>query len=119
MKPGLRVVRGRDWIINMNDPDGNGFGLTPLFGDRRGFMPPQLKKKKTDGNGPGTFLRQNLTQSHLWEVKWDKTDERCWHFMGTNSMGEKNIDLKSLTFLLLHLRKLSEVSSLWPRTPMT
>jgi hypothetical protein len=46
MKPGLRVVRGRDWIINMNDPDGNGFGLTPLFGDRRGFMPPQLKKKK-------------------------------------------------------------------------
>jgi hypothetical protein len=22
-----------------------GFGLTPLFGDRRGFMPPQLKTK--------------------------------------------------------------------------
>ena len=90
MKPGLRVVRGRDW--NMSDQD---------------------------GNGPGTVLSQNLTLSHLWEVKWDKTDERCWHFMGTNSMGEKNIDLKSLTFLLLHLRKLSEVSSLWPRTPMT
>ena len=24
----------------------NGFGLTPLFGDRRGFMPPQLKTKQ-------------------------------------------------------------------------
>ena len=23
----------------------NGFGLTPLFGDRRGYMPPQLKTK--------------------------------------------------------------------------
>ena len=27
-----------------------GFGLTPLLGDRRGFMPPQLKtKKQTNG----------------------------------------------------------------------
>ena len=25
-----------------------GFGLTPLFGDRRGFMPPQLKTKTTN-----------------------------------------------------------------------
>ena len=24
-----------------------GLGLTPIFGDRRGFMPPQLKTKKT------------------------------------------------------------------------
>ena len=23
-----------------------GFGLTPLLGDRRGFMPPQLKTKQ-------------------------------------------------------------------------
>jgi hypothetical protein len=23
-----------------------GFGLTPSFGDRRGFMPPQLKTKQ-------------------------------------------------------------------------
>ena len=23
-----------------------GFGLTPLFGDRRGYMPPQLKTKQ-------------------------------------------------------------------------
>jgi hypothetical protein len=23
-----------------------GLGLTPLFGDRRGFMPPQLKTKQ-------------------------------------------------------------------------
>ena len=25
-----------------------GLGLTPLFGDRRGFMPPQLKTNKTN-----------------------------------------------------------------------
>ena len=25
-----------------------GLGLTPLFGDRRGFMPPQLKTKTVD-----------------------------------------------------------------------
>ena len=29
-----------------------GFGLTPLFGDRRGFMPPQLKTKQNIGDGP-------------------------------------------------------------------
>jgi hypothetical protein len=30
-----------------------GLGLTPLFGDRRGFMPPQLKTKQKD---KGTLL---------------------------------------------------------------
>jgi hypothetical protein len=27
-----------------------GFGLTPLFGDRRGFMPPQLKTKNNSAS---------------------------------------------------------------------
>ena len=27
-----------------------GFGLTPLFGDRRGYMPPQLKTKQNQNS---------------------------------------------------------------------
>ena len=29
----------------VNHTNTNGFGLTPLLGDHRGFMPPQLKTK--------------------------------------------------------------------------
>ena len=40
-----------------------GFGLTPSFGDRRGFMPPQLKKTKK--------TKQPLLQSYS-EIGWKK-----------------------------------------------
>jgi hypothetical protein len=35
-----------------------GFGLTPLFGDRHGFMPPQLKTKQTKLSS--SFLCQTI-----------------------------------------------------------
>ena len=31
-------------LLGILDANMKGLGLTPLFGDRRGFMPPQLKK---------------------------------------------------------------------------
>jgi hypothetical protein len=40
-----------------------GFGLTPLFGDRRGFMPPQLKTKQTNILYSISFFCQTLFQS--------------------------------------------------------
>ena len=33
-----------------------GFGLTPLFGDRRGYMPPQLKTKHSIWYNCATYL---------------------------------------------------------------
>jgi hypothetical protein len=30
----------------VNHANMKGFGLTPLFGDRSGYMPPQLKKQQ-------------------------------------------------------------------------
>jgi hypothetical protein len=35
-----------------------GFGLTPSFGDRRGFMPPQLKTKQN----------KNLSDLHVKDL---------------------------------------------------
>ena len=64
MRPGIRVIRGRDW-----------------------------KSGDQDGNGPGTVLRQHPIQKYLWEVKWDMTDGR-WHVMGNNPKGGKQYSLK-------------------------
>ena len=44
MKPGLRVIRGKDWISG-----------------------------ETDGNGLGTVIREHPEIKHFWEVKWDNT----------------------------------------------
>ena len=44
----------RSGLVDTLVTHAKGFGLTPLFGDHRGFMPPQLKTK------------QNKTKS-------------CWH----------------------------------------
>ena len=37
-----------------------GLGLTPLFGDRRGFMPPQLKTKKQTNK-----INENAQNCHI------------------------------------------------------
>ena len=42
-----------------------GFGLTPLFGDRRGYMPPQLKTKTTFYKRPQGFESRILELAHL------------------------------------------------------
>ena len=40
-----------------------GFGLTPLFGDRRGYMPPLLKTKQSKPNMISTYLYLIVFQS--------------------------------------------------------
>ena len=50
MKPGLRVVRGKDW---------NG-----------GFQ---------DGNGPGTVISEHASVKGSWRVKWDMTGSMIYY----------------------------------------
>ena len=56
MRPGLRVIRGKNWI----------------FGE-------------IDGNGPGTVIREHPKFKHWWQVKWDRTGKTDYHQMGTTA----------------------------------
>ena len=47
MKPGVRVVRGRDW--------------------------GRYQGSNEDGNGPGTVLSEDPNYINMWKVKWDNT----------------------------------------------
>ena len=70
MRPGVRVVRGKNWP----------------FG-------------KIDGNGPGTVIREHPESKHWWEVKWDSTGNTFFHQMGTTKVsGEKIYRLKIINF---------------------
>ena len=70
MKPGLRVIRGKDWISG-----------------------------ETDGNGLGTVIREHPEIKHFWEVKWDNTGNTHFYPMGaTNISGEKIYRLKIIDF---------------------
>ena len=45
-------------------------GLTPLLGDRRGFMPPQLKKTKKQNCSECQNKNNNLFTQHVLQVFW-------------------------------------------------
>ena len=67
MKPGVRVVRGKDWT------------------DRAGAQ---------DGNGPGTVLSEDPQHKNYWKVKWDNNFENLY-LMGTSPYtGYKSYILK-------------------------
>ena len=57
MKPGLRVVRGRDW-----------------------------DSANVDGNGPGTVLSEHPGVKNMWKVKWDNNYESIY-YMGKPERG--------------------------------
>ena len=58
IKPGVRVVRGQDWIM----------------GDQ-------------DGNGPGTVLSEDPNQKNLWRVKWDNNYESVYYMGAADTAG--------------------------------
>ena len=47
----------------------NGLGLTPLFGDRRGYMPPQLKTNKNDFENKKRIFLIAFFQSNVGGMK--------------------------------------------------
>ena len=70
MRPGLRVIRGKNWIFG---------GI--------------------DGNGPGTVIREHPKFKHWWQVKWDRTGKTDYHQMGTTKPSvEKIYRLKIINF---------------------
>ena len=49
-----------------------GFGLTPLLGDRRGFMPPQLKTNKQTKQLhtlKQVTISDNVFFQRIWEIE--------------------------------------------------
>jgi hypothetical protein len=66
MRPGLRVIRGRDWV-----------------------------QRDEDGNGPGTVLSETPERKNMWKVKWDNNYESvyCMGFF-SESQGKKIYRLK-------------------------
>ena len=71
MRPGLRVIRGKDWICG-----------------------------EIDGNGPGTVIREHPKYKHWWQVKWDRTGKTEYHPMGTTAFepNKKKYRLKIINF---------------------
>ena len=69
MKPGLRVVRGRDWDL----PTSRGV---------------------EDGNGPGTVLSEALYLKGSWKVKWDNNNEGLYWMGFSETQGRKIYRLK-------------------------
>ena len=73
MRPGLRVIRGKDWN--------------------------QARDGDEDGNGPGTVLSEDANTKNLWKVRWDNNYEQ-WYLMGaTDALGKKVYRLKIVNFL--------------------
>ena len=75
-----------------------GLGLTPLFRDRRGFMPPQLKTKQKQNTF--TLLFYNIKEPDLWK----RLLLECIYYLGDLEHGGLelvNILLSVFTFILL------------------
>ena len=52
-----------------------GFGLTPLFGDRRGFMPPQLKTNMIPQYFKAAVAQMTLELAHFANI----FPQKKWH----------------------------------------
>merc|ERR550534_3418068 len=89
MKPGLRVVRGKNW-------------------DQNGQV---WDSSQTDKNGPGTVIREHPDSKNLWQVKWDRTGKIVYHQMGADNFrsGEKIYRLKIMNFCLTATQKNSSL----------
>ena len=72
MKPGVRVVRGKNWN--------------------------QARDGNDDGNGPGTVLYEEVAKN-VWKVKWDNNHEDSYCMGPTGTPGEKLYRLKIINFL--------------------
>ena len=57
-----------------------GLGLTPLFGDRPGFMPSQLKTKQSFWQSNATFLKLCFLFDMVYFVSLWKKARRVLHF---------------------------------------
>ena len=70
MRPGLRVVRGQDWVHGHED-----------------------------GNGLGTVLSVHPTNKNLWKVKWDNNYESSYLMGFSESRGKNLYRLKIIEIL--------------------
>ena len=67
-----------------------GLGLTPLFGDRRGFMPPQLKTNKNKtifAEFPGLVMRHEAIEMVCAHIRQDQAPPP--HHRDVKGMSEK------------------------------
>ena len=86
MKPGLRVIRGRDW-------------------DDRHLSDDEVQD--SDGNGPGTVMKK---VGKWWQVKWDSDPDKIHLY--TMDVGGR-LDLKILDYVHLEDQKISLGSKLF------
>ena len=87
-----------------------GLGLTPLFGDRRGFMPPQLKTNSSEAlNDECQSLQQNKEDAIMTSPN-QKTDRES--NLASNDLLKPPVGVKGQLLQNILLRS-SQLSSYW------